>query len=317
VILDSVILPGDSGERIRRGGKLPFYAPGNIWTPHLERQVRQLRAMRGAVEAHRRRRPLGPPLCSTTFGGSTVPPLFGGGGGGFLQGDIRINSVANSELSQSAAQHTIPLASADVGDELWVQISASGLAPAEVNGDWTLAPGIGSSTSFRQYRRTADGTVADEFEMATNTLMVCARMWSIKEVIGSRQFPSSVVQGGFINSGAVDPWEVGFPPGTSLTLNTTGDPDNFVYCFANRTDRQQPTIPTPTVANSPITAMESIWAEGFFSATGGLSIDTIWQVVDFKYTAVSIAYAAYDIGYSPDVGLTGQATQHQKYRIFV
>ena len=38
------------------------------------------RPLYAPVARSRSRRPLGPPLCSTTFGGSTVPPLFGGGG---------------------------------------------------------------------------------------------------------------------------------------------------------------------------------------------------------------------------------------------
>lgn len=319
-LAQNILLPGDSTKRKMRGGIFAWLEPGNIWTPNRERQLRDIRAARGAVEAARRRHGPRVPLCSTTFGGSTIPPLFGGGGGGFLQGDIRIATTGADYLGQSQPATVLPSAGATVGDELWQSVCASGTWANPAG--WTVRLDFASHlfNRFRMYSRIADGTAGDDFIMPANTLMVIAKQWSLAEVLPFDTWPSSVVQGGQLNNTSNLAWDVGFniPPfSTALTANATGDPSKFVLGYFACQDRQQPATTVPTIQDSNPSGMETIVSIGAFSPTGGASVDTILMLVPFQYLAVSVAYTGYEIGRTPGAPNTYiQATQYQRMRIF-
>lgn len=318
---NNVILPGDTGSRFDTPGRLPVLTPGNIWTPHRERQVRDLRAMRSVWERHRRRRPLGPPLCSTTFGGNTIPPLFGGGGG-FAQGDIRIATVGAAFVGSAGgnpAPITLPSAGATVGDELWQIIHSSGTYANDPN--WTQRLG-GAPVLFDRFRllsREADGTANDDYILPANTLFVTAQQWSLNEVLPFDTWPSLLVQGGFLNNTALTEWEVSFPPGqpVSMAANATGDPAKFAYGLFACQDRKQPDVTQPSIQNSPPVAMETIVSLAAFAATAPNAVDTELTLIQFDYKAVSIQYDSYIIGRTPGAPNTyAQWCQHQRYRLF-
>lgn len=317
---DNVILPGDTGRRLDTSGRLALYRPGNMWTPHLARQVRDFRAIRAAVEGHRRRHRHGPPLCSTSFGGHTIPPLFGGGGGGFLQGDIRIGSVGADYIGPAAgnpAPVTMPAASANVGDELWQVMHTSGTYANPAG--WTVK--VAGATilfdRFRIFSRVADGTASDDFIFPITTLFATGKQWSLQEVLPFDAFPSAIVQGGTINSASTLAWDVGFPPGTALTANATGDPAKFVYGNFACQDRQQPGTVSPIIADSNPDGLETIVSLGAFAPTGGAATDTELTLINFQYLAVSVAYVAYVIGRTPGAPNTyAQWTQYNRSRIF-
>ncbi len=317
---ENVILPGDTGERFNTPGQFAVLNPGNIWTPHRERQVRDLRAMRGAVERHRRRRPLGPPLCSTTFGGNTIPPLFGGGGG-FAQGDIRIASVGSAYVGPAGgnpAPVTLPSAGATVGDELWQIVHSSGTYTNPTN--WVQRVG-GAAVLFNRFRlfsREADG-IDDDFVLPINTLFVTAQQWSLNEVLPFDTWPSLLVQGGFLNDTATTEWTVSFPPGqpVSMAATATGDPAKFAYGLFACQDRKQPDVSQPSIQNSPPVPMETIVSLAAFAATAPNAVDTELTLIQFDYKAVSIQYDSYIIGRTPGAPATyAHWCQHERYRIF-
>lgn len=117
-----------------------------------------------AVQRHRRRRPLGPPLCSTTFGGSTVPPLFGGGGGDA----IGLRDTAVWTVFDSGDGHPdtlIPFPNRRAGDELQVFVISSGLGPQPVEiTEWTVQVGTGG-ISMNVWTRTATNNSDDNFSV--------------------------------------------------------------------------------------------------------------------------------------------------------
>lgn len=248
----------------------------------------------------------------TTFGGQTVPPLFVGAGGGFAQGDIRIHAVSSlTVISGGNPQAAIASSSADIDDEIWVaELGSSFNAPTEVSGNWTEQ--LSFSPSFRFWHRIADGTSADDWIMPVNAGFVIAIMWTLKEFT-TRVFPSAAIQGGFLRDGFIAPWPVGFPPGVSLPLNTAQDPFKYVTMWAMRRESFFPATPTPSVSNSPVTDMETIFSGGIFRGQGAAVFDTLWMVIQFRYTAVSIAYDAYNIGYSPNSQTLDMESQHRRF----
>ena len=320
-LANQIILPGDSGERLQRGGKIVALTPSNIWSRDRERQIRDIGTVRAIVERRRRRTGFNPPLCSTTFGGSTIPPLFGGGGGGFLQGDIRIGSVGADyigPLGGNPAPVILPAASANVGDELWQAALSSGTYTNPAG--WTQVVG-GATVLFNRYRifrRTATGTAADDFILPLNTLMVIAKQWSLQEVLPFDTFPSSIVQGGFLNDASTLTWDVGFPPGTAMSAVAGGDPSKWVLGNFACQDRQQPGGSTPpTISDSNPDGLETIASFGAFLPTGGASVDTLIMLQKFQYLPVSVAYVAYAIGRTPGAPNTySQWTQYSRLQIF-
>lgn len=316
---DNLILPGDTGARLEDSGRIPILQPHNIWTPERERQIRDLRNFRAALELSRRRHRIRVPLCSTTFGGATVPPLFGGGGGGFVTGDIQIGSVGADYIGPAAgnpAPVTMPAASANIGDELWQIVHSSGTYANDPN--WTQVIG-GAAVLFNRFRllrRTADGTASDDFILPITTLFVTAKQWSLQEVLPFDTFPSAIFQGGFLNTTSTLVWDVGFPPGTALTANLTRDPAAFVYGNFACQDRQQPGTVAPIIADSDPDGMETIVSIGAFAATGGAATDTELTLVKFQYLPVSVSYIEYTIGRTPGAPNTyAQWTQYQ--RLFI
>jgi len=251
----------------------------------------------------------------TTFGGHTIPPIFTGAGGGFAQGDIRIGSVGATEVgpTDGQAQHTIPSTTANVGDDLWVVTSANGILGNEVSGNWTGRV-TGTGGLQRIWSRVATGTAADDFIMPASTLFVVAKMWSLQNFLPFDDFPALQFQGGLLNTGFQIPWNVGFPPGVSLANTLTQDPRAFVYLFAFQFARYQPLIPSPSITNLPITPMETIMDEVHFAPTTS-GVDTLYTLVQFRYTNPSIAYDEYSIGYTPAIQASGQWVQHQRYRL--
>lgn len=238
------------------------------------------------------------------------------GGGGFLQGDIRIGSVGATEVTVGAGQHTLAAAAANVGDELWVVTHATGNLGVEVSGNWLSRFNINFGRQ-RIWSRVADGTANDNFVIPASTLFVVAKMWSLQEVLPFDTFPSANFQGGFLNTTFQIPWDVGFPPGTSLSLNTSRDPAAFVFMFAFQWTRFQETSGpvVPTILNTPITGMETLMDEAHFAPTAPFSTDTLYTLVQFAYTNPSIAYDEYTIGYTPATQNQAQWAQHQRYFI--
>lgn len=249
-------------------------------------------------------------------GGKHGPGHYVGGGGGFLQGDIRVGSVGATEVGPGLGQpqHTIPAAPANVGDELWVITHATGPLGAEVSGNWVQNQNVNAGRQ-QTWRRVADGTANDDFIMPASALFVVAKMWSLQEFLIFDNFPSAQFQGGFLNQVLQIPWDVGFPPGTSLTLNITQDPKAYVYMFGFQWGRFAPAFPSLSIANSPITPMETIMSEAHQAPTAGFATDTLYTLVQFAYTNPSIAYAEYTIGYSPATQALDHWTQHQRYQI--
>jgi len=318
----NLILPGDSGDRFLVPGRGPNLKPANIWGRGREYQVRDLRAARGAVERHRRRHGPRVPLCSTTFGGSTVPPIFGGGGGGFLQGDIRIGGVG-SEYVGPAGGNLVPItlpgvSGVAVGEEIYQVVHSSGTYANPAGWSVVLGGAGVLFDRFRIFRRIADGTAADDFIMPANSLFITGQQWFMQEFIAGATFPDTVFQGGFQNTTATLTWDVSFPgvQPLALTNNTSNDPEALVWGWFACQDRQQPTIPTPSIQDSNPDGLETIVSLAAFAPTGGFSTDTELTLIKFQYLAASKEYVTYSIGRTPGAPSTyGQFTQYFRARL--
>lgn len=249
-----------------------------------------------------------------------APGVYIGAAGGFEQGLIRIEAVApgwyNSLVDGQGAQNIPQPPSIGVDDDLFVIIASSGILSQPSNpGDWTQVV-TGLSNSVKIFRRKADATAADEFGITAHTNLMVAFMCRIRHQTDFTDTPA-LFQGGFLNTPNIgDDWDVGFPPGTSLALNTTNDPDAFAMLWEFRRRNNNGAL-TPTVDSTDPEGMETIASIGVNdSGDVGPAVDTMWVNFKFKYTNPGIAYSEFEQGYTPFPSSANHYTQHTRWAYF-
>ena len=240
----------------------------------------------------------------------------------FEQGLIRIQDIAPAfynNLADGDGEQDIPQPPGiQINDDLFVLTLGSGLTSSPVNiGDWTNRLSVlGGAGELWWRKASGGGAAADQFTFAAHTLVVqVAFMVRIRHMTDATDTPS-LFQGGFLNTDFDNGWEVGFPPGTSLALNTTNDPDAFVFLIEFRRAGING-VSAVAVNDADPDNMELIASIAVNDGSDvSPSADTMWLQWKFKYTNPGIAYTEYDEGYDVDPTLGGQWTQHQRWAYF-
>jgi len=241
---------------------------------------------------------------------------------GFEQGLIRIESVApawyNSLVDGVGAQDIPQATGINADDDLFVIIASSGILSQPSNpGDWTqVVTGLSDSCKIFRRKATGGGAAADQFGITAHTNRMVAFMCRIRHQTDPTDTPA-LFQGGFLNTPNIgDDWDVGFPPGTSLALNTTNDPDAFVLLWEFKRRSNNGAISPAVIQNEP-DGMELIASIGINDgADMGPSVDTMWVNFMFKYTNPGIAYTEFLQSYSPSPLSGNHYTQHTRWAYF-
>lgn len=250
-----------------------------------------------------------------------VGPLGSGVGGGgppvppFEQGLIRIESVGlwYDNLIDGDGAQNIPQPTINVNDDLFVIIGSSGILAQPSNpGDWLLQES-GLAGTVKVFKRKADGTAADEFGIAAHSqTMLAANMSAIRHTTEPTDTPT-IFQGGSLNTPNIgNDWDYGFPPGTSMALNTTNDPDAFAMSWGFKRSNTD-TVFLPGVGTADPQGMETIASRAMNELNIGIGQDYMWINFKFQYRNPGIGYDAYDNSYTPFPINGNHYTHHVRY----
>jgi len=227
----------------------------------------------------------------TTFGGQTIPPLFGSTQDAiFLRG---VGAVFETDQGDGHASTNIPQPAINVGDALMVLATGIGSVPSSGAGWIATVPSFGGSMVL--WRRTADGTAADEFEVNVGfTGMSNCQMasWGNANNLGL-----DVESVGLLTSDNIADWNI-------LSIAGVGSNDTMVLCCCVRVRALLLGGVTGTDNSGLI-----LLGENSRSAT----TRTIWDLWSFRFDKTPQSAPAVEQSYTPDPTTATALTRYLRF----